>query len=137
MMKWKLEHLYSCHSCSHVHIHESLAKTEWELWGCVLHYCLSFGFLKYVLYRRLCRSSFMLGMLENRLVDYVFTINALAINIHRFYQRLQKLNVCTSHQVTSGIVDRLGDKHDATLLQWRDALLTVLENTAEVLKPPC
>ena len=37
--------------------------------------------------------------------------------------------MCTSHQVTSSIVDTLGSNHDSTLLNWRDALL---ENNAEV-----
>ena len=47
------------------------------------------------------------------------------------FQRL-RLNVCMSHQVTSGLVDALGRDHDAKALQWRKKLLAELKTKREV-----
>ena len=58
------------------------------------------------------------------------------VNITVYYaqvfQRLQRLNVCMSHQVTSGLVDALGRDHDVKALQWREKLLAELNTNREV-----
>ena len=42
------------------------------------------------------------------------------------FERLQKLNVCMSHQVTSEIIERLGLNHDREVVRWREEMLRYL-----------
>ena len=54
-------------------------------------------------------------------------------NTNTGFSALQKLNICTAHEVTSHIVDTVGSKHDALVLQWRDSLLNDLKDHTQVI----
>ena len=43
--------------------------------------------------------------------------------IKQVFQRLQKLNICMSHQSTITLVKQLGSNHDAKVVEWRDDML--------------
>ena len=45
----------------------------------------------------------------------------------KVFQRLQKLNLCVSHQVLTSIVSAAGKDFDKKVHQWRDSLLENLE----------
>lgn len=47
------------------------------------------------------------------------------------FQRLQKLNLCMSHQVTSTLITSIGSEYDKEVHQWKDAALSELESTSE------
>lgn len=49
------------------------------------------------------------------------------------FQRLQRLNICISHQVTATLVNILGSDHDAKVFQRKESLLDNLD-TEEVRK---
>lgn len=49
------------------------------------------------------------------------------------FQRLQKVNVCLSHQATTTLVNTLGSNHDKSVLQWRDTLADTLGDSTEVI----
>ena len=44
------------------------------------------------------------------------------------FQRLQKLNLCLSHETTVKLVKMLGESFDSEVLEWRDALTSALES---------
>ena len=52
--------------------------------------------------------------------------------IMQVFQRLQKLNICMSHQVTTTLVNTLGTNHDMAVLKWRDSLVESLGRSSEV-----
>ena len=47
------------------------------------------------------------------------------------FQRLQKLNICMSHQVTSSLVTAVGTDFDANVYQWKLDGLYELEQAGE------
>ena len=48
------------------------------------------------------------------------------------YERLQKLNICLSHQMTVKLVNTLGNNFDKKVLQWMDALAKFIGSEQEV-----
>ena len=52
------------------------------------------------------------------------------------YERLQKLNICLSHQMTVKLVNILGHDFDEKVLWWKDALTRVVGTGQEVLYVP-
>ena len=50
------------------------------------------------------------------------------------FQRLQKLNICMSHQASVTLVNKLGSDYDAKVIEWRESLLEGIE---EVMQSNC
>ena len=49
------------------------------------------------------------------------------------FQRLQKINVCISHQTLNSIISKVGLKFDRKVIQWRGLLLGELNVPGQVL----
>lgn len=47
------------------------------------------------------------------------------------FQRLQRLNLCMSHQLTSKLITTIGRGFDAKVYQWKHALLSEVEATTD------
>ena len=78
----------------------------------------------------ICWSSKQAGNLFKYL-NIVRKIIMSQINVQVF-ERLQKLNICMSHQVTVSLLNTVGLGYDTRVFQWRDSLLSNLENVAIV-----
>ena len=48
------------------------------------------------------------------------------------FQRLQKLNLCVSHQILTSIISAAGTKFDEKVCQWRNSLHGNLQREVEV-----
>lgn len=44
------------------------------------------------------------------------------MNVNVVFHMLQRLQLCMSHGSTSRLIDRLGEDHDAKVLEWHDRL---------------
>ena len=63
--------------------------------------------------------------------DNTITAAIKRFNLLQVYQRLQKLNLCMSHQMTSSLITLVGSEHDKDVQQWRNTILTELDLISE------
>lgn len=61
---------------------------------------------------------------------YVHIISS-AQYVIQVFQRLQKLNLCMSHQVTSTLISTIGKDYDAKVHQWKQDVLVEVDSTVE------
>jgi len=52
------------------------------------------------------------------------------------FQRLQKLNLCVSHQILTSIINTAGTNFDEKVCQWRSSLHGELQKVVEVSNFP-
>ena len=62
-------------------------------------------------------------------INVLFTLHFVQV-----INRLQKLNVCMSHQTTVKLVEMLGSDFDTRVHYWRDSLINDLDNVTVVHK---
>ena len=62
-------------------------------------------------------------------INVLFTLHFVQV-----FNRLQKLNVCMSHQTTVKLVEMLGSDFDTRVHYWRDSLINDLDNVTVVRK---
>lgn len=92
---------------------------------------LKHRFIKMCLIQRIVSIILYAGNADKQVMYMSCKYNFLHFHFQVF-NRLQKLNICMSHQTTIKLVDMLGSDFDSKVHQWRDSLISALDNVTVV-----